>query len=91
MSESKQAPLITKEFGSSSERVFCDDNTNTLKAKGLYKVSLMAADSNPHTRNFYEIHGFAPIGTGETIQVGQNTVPFSILVWRICSAVSASD
>ena len=60
-----------------------DDAMAAIKAAGRDWVWLLVSDKNLRALAFYAKYDFTRIGTGETIYVGRDTLPSSILARRI--------
>ena len=82
-SELKQIYVIADEFGAGTGHLLLDDAMAAIKAAGRDWVWLLVSDKNLRALAFYAKYDFTRIGTGETIYVGRDTLPSSILARRI--------
>ena len=82
-SELKQIYVIADEFGAGTGHLLIDDAMDAIKAAGRDWVWLLVSDKNLRALAFYAKYDFTRIGTGETIYVGRDTLPSSILARQI--------
>ena len=82
-SELKQIYVISNEFGTGTGDALLRDAMSAISAAGRNWTWLLVSNKNLRAIAFYKKHQFRCLGPGETIAVGSDTLPSSILARKV--------
>ena len=82
-SELKQIYVLRAAYGGGLGRILYEHALATIRSAGHLYAWLCVSDINYRALAFYDKQGFAKVGTGPVLEVGQEKLPSSIFALKL--------